>query len=60
MESLRLSLFGRNLWTKTKSRFLRQFDPEALAQSGGTLIPGFEVGQLPSPQTYGVNLSVGF
>jgi TonB-linked SusC/RagA family outer membrane protein len=60
MESLRLSLFGRNLWTKTKSHFLRQFDPEALAQSGGTLIPGFEVGQLPSPQTYGVNLSVGF
>jgi outer membrane receptor protein involved in Fe transport len=59
-ESLRVSAFGRNLWTKTKSSFLRHFDPESLAFSGASLLPGFIVGQLPSPQTYGLNLSVGF
>jgi hypothetical protein len=59
VQSLRLSAFGRNLWTKTKSDFLRHFDPEALALSGGTLLPGFVVGQLPNPQTFGFNLSVG-
>ncbi|MEJ7740242.1 MAG: SusC/RagA family TonB-linked outer membrane protein [Chitinophagaceae bacterium] len=60
VESLRFSAFGRNLFTKTKSSFLRHFDPESLALSGSSLIPGFIVGQLPSPQTYGFNLSVGF
>ncbi|HZG23970.1 MAG TPA: SusC/RagA family TonB-linked outer membrane protein, partial [Chitinophagaceae bacterium] len=59
VQSLRLSAFGRNLWTKTKSDFLRHFDPESLALSGSTLLPGFIVGQLPSPQTFGFNLSVG-
>ncbi|MEM1214323.1 MAG: SusC/RagA family TonB-linked outer membrane protein [Bacteroidota bacterium] len=60
VQNLNLSLFGRNLWIKTKSEHLRHYDPEALALYGGTLLPGFEVGQLPNPRTYGVNLRVGF
>lgn len=59
-EGLYLSVFARNLWIKTKEDALRHFDPESLAQFGGTLVPGFEVGQLPSPRTFGFNLSVGF
>jgi hypothetical protein len=59
VESLRISAFGRNLLTRTKADFLRHFDPEALAFSGASLLPGFIVGQLPSPQTFGFNLSVG-
>lgn len=60
LEQLHLSVFGRNLFTNTKSDHLRHFDPESLALYGGTLLPGFEVGQLPSPRTYGFNLKVGF
>ncbi|MEO9853170.1 MAG: SusC/RagA family TonB-linked outer membrane protein [Reichenbachiella sp.] len=60
LEKVHLSFFGRNLWIKTKDRFLRHFDPEALSQSGGTIVPGFEVGQLPNPITLGANLKVQF
>ena len=60
VENINLALFGRNLWIKTKSEGLRHFDPEALAMYGGTLVPGFEVGQLPSPRVFGVNLKVVF
>ncbi|MEM9932610.1 MAG: SusC/RagA family TonB-linked outer membrane protein [Bacteroidota bacterium] len=58
-ENLYVGLFGRNLWIDTKSEALRHFDPESLAQFGGTLVPGFEVGQLPSPRTFGINVKVG-
>lgn len=58
--SLRLSIYGRNLLIKTKDPFLRHFDPESIALYGGTMLPGFEVGQLPNPRTFGVNLNVGF
>ena len=60
VETLRISAFGRNLFTNTKSDHLRHFDPEALAIYGGTLVPGFEVGQLPSPRVFGFNINVGF
>ena len=60
LERIHLSFFGRNLWIHTKDRFLRHFDPEALSQSGGTIVPGFEVGQLPNPITFGANLKVQF
>lgn len=58
--ALELSFFGRNIWTKTKDPFLRHFDPEALSQSGSQIVPGFEVGQLPSPATFGTNLKIKF
>jgi hypothetical protein len=55
-----LSVFGRNLFTVTKDRALRHFNPESFAFNSGTLVPGFEAGQLPNTRTYGFNLSVGF
>jgi TonB-linked SusC/RagA family outer membrane protein len=54
-----LSVFGRNLFTVTKDRALRHFNPESFAFNSGTLVPGFEAGQLPNTRTYGINLSVG-
>ena len=60
LEKIYLSVFGRNLWIQAKDEFLRHFDPEALSQSGGTIVPGFEVGQLPSPITLGGNLKIQF
>jgi hypothetical protein len=55
-----LSVFGRNLFTVTKDRALRHFNPESFAFNSGALVPGFEAGQLPNTRTYGFNLSVGF
>ncbi len=59
VQRLYLSFFGRNLWIRSKERALRHFDPEALALNNGTLLPGFEVGQLPSPRVFGANLKIG-
>jgi hypothetical protein len=36
------------------------FDPETAALNGGTLLPGVEIGQLPSTRTMGVNLTLQF
>ena len=58
--SANLSIFGRNLYTWTKDKFINQINPEAFAFNGGTMVPGFEVGQLPNTRTYGFNLTVGF
>ncbi|MEM0939783.1 MAG: SusC/RagA family TonB-linked outer membrane protein [Bacteroidota bacterium] len=60
IETMHLSFFGRNLWIHTKDDFLRHFDPEALTMAGGTLVPGFEVGQFPNPRVFGANLKVQF
>jgi hypothetical protein len=43
----------------TKDRALRHFNPESFAFNSGTLVPGFEAGQLPNTRTYGLNLSLG-
>ena len=59
LDKLHLSFFARNLWINTKEEALRHFDPEAIALYGGTLVPGFEIGQLPSPRTFGANLRIG-
>jgi TonB-linked SusC/RagA family outer membrane protein len=59
-QRLDLSFFGRNLFTVTKDRALRHFNPESFAFNSGALVPGFEAGQLPNTRTYGFNLSVGF
>lgn len=55
--SLSLAVYGRNLamWTK-----FPLFDPEAAALNGGSIVPGVEMGQLPSARNYGFNLNVTF
>lgn len=54
-----LSIFGRNLFTFTKDRALRHFNPESFAFNSGVLVPGFEAGQLPNTRSYGFNLTIG-
>ncbi|HEY1009594.1 MAG: SusC/RagA family TonB-linked outer membrane protein [Daejeonella sp.] len=36
------------------------FDPEVAALNGSTILPGVEIGQLPSMRTFGMNLTVKF
>jgi hypothetical protein len=36
------------------------FDPETAALNGSTILPGVEMGQLPSSRTMGLNLTVKF
>ena len=60
IQGLRLSVFGRNLATWTKTDFVRHFDPEVLTFTGSSYLPGFEIGQLPGAATFGFNLGVTF
>ncbi|MFN3800166.1 SusC/RagA family TonB-linked outer membrane protein [Belliella pelovolcani] len=52
-----IAFFGRDLamWTRFPI-----FDPETAALNGGTLLPGIEMGQLPTPRTFGVNVTLQF
>lgn len=56
-KTARISLIANNLalWTDVPN-----IDPEAQAISGGTLIPGLEVTQLPSARTMGFKVDLGF
>lgn len=56
-EKVSIALWGRNLamWTK-----FPLFDPEVGALNSGTIVPGVEMGQLPSTRTMGVNLTLKF
>jgi len=56
LSSLNLALTGNNLalWTD-----ILHIDPEAQALNGGTLVPGFEVVQMPSVRSFGFRLNVG-
>ncbi len=60
IQGLKLSVFGRNLATWTKTDFVRHFDPEVLSFTGSSYVPGFEIGQLPGAATFGFNLGVTF
>ena len=53
-----LALFGRNLamWTKN----FPVYDPEVATLNNGTIVPGSEMGQLPSTRTMGFNLTLKF
>lgn len=53
--ALNLSVFGRNLATVSDFPI---YDPETAALNGDTILPGIEMGQMPSPATYGFNLRV--
>ncbi len=52
-----VALFGRDLAMITKFPI---FDPETAALNGATILPGIEMGQLPTPRTWGVNVSMKF
>ncbi|MGN6402301.1 MAG: SusC/RagA family TonB-linked outer membrane protein [Flavisolibacter sp.] len=51
------AIYGRDLlmWTD-----FPVFDPETAALNGNVLLPGVEMGQLPSTRTMGVNLTLKF
>jgi ferric enterobactin receptor len=57
MAGVTVALVGNNLalWTDVPN-----IDPEAQALNGGTLVPGFEVTQLPSTRAYGFKVNVDF
>lgn len=50
-----IALYGRDLAMITKFPI---FDPETAALNGSTLLPGVEMGQMPTPRTYGVNVTL--
>lgn len=52
-----VALFGRDLAMISKFPI---FDPETASLNGATIIPGVEMGQMPTPRTWGMNLSVKF
>ncbi|HVK97350.1 MAG TPA: SusC/RagA family TonB-linked outer membrane protein, partial [Flavisolibacter sp.] len=52
-----LGVYGRDLFMITDFPI---FDPETAALNGTTLVPGVEIGQLPSTRTMGLNLTVKF
>lgn len=56
-QELRLSIVGSNLflWTDVPN-----IDPETQALNGGSLIPGFEVFQIPSTRNYGFKINMKF
>ncbi|HEV8079518.1 MAG TPA: hypothetical protein VGP43_02310, partial [Chitinophagaceae bacterium] len=51
------ALYGRDLLMITDFPI---FDPETAALNGSTLLPGVEIGQLPSTRTMGVNVTFKF
>ncbi len=55
LQGLSISLVGSNLflWTDVPN-----IDPEAQGISGGTLLPGLEVTQLPSTKSYGFKINM--
>lgn len=52
-----LALYGRDLLMITN---FPMFDPETAALNGSTLLPGVEMGQLPSTRTMGLNVTLKF
>ena len=50
-----LAVYGRDLAMITDFPI---FDPETAALNGSTILPGVEMGQLPTPRTYGVNITL--
>ncbi len=52
-----IGIYGRDLLMITN---FPAFDPETAALNGNTLLPGVEMGQLPSTRTMGINLTLKF
>lgn len=55
LNQVTLGLYGRDLAMITD---FPVFDPETAALNGSTLLPGVEIGQLPSQRTFGLNLTI--
>ena len=55
LQQATIALYGRDLAMITD---FPVFDPETAALNGGTILPGVEMGQLPTPRTYGVNINL--
>ncbi|PPK87848.1 TonB-linked SusC/RagA family outer membrane protein [Neolewinella xylanilytica] len=55
IQGLEASLFGRNLAVVSDFPI---YDPETATLNGDTILPGAEIGQMPSPATYGFNLKL--
>lgn len=57
VRNIKISAVARNLalWTDVPN-----IDPESFAMNGGTLVPGFEVTQLPSTRSFGFNVNLEF
>jgi TonB-linked SusC/RagA family outer membrane protein len=52
-----IALYGRDLAMITN---FPMFDPETAALNGSTILPGVEIGQMPSTRTFGMNLTLKF
>lgn len=52
-----IALYGRDLAMVTG---FPMFDPETAALNGSTILPGVEIGQMPTPRTYGMNVTLKF
>lgn len=48
-----VALYGRDLFMISKFPI---FDPETATLNGSTIMPGVEMGQMPTPRTWGLNL----
>ncbi len=57
LKQVTVALYGRDLLMITSFPI---FDPETAALNGSTILPGVEMGQLPSTRTMGLNLTVKF
>jgi hypothetical protein len=51
------AVYGRDLAMITSFPI---FDPETAALNGSTILPGIEMGQLPSTRTFGANITFRF
>lgn len=57
IQALSIALYGRDLAMITS---FPMFDPETAALNGGTIMPGVEMGQMPSTRTLGLNITCKF
>lgn len=55
LSRLAVALYGRDLLLISKFPI---FDPETASLNGATIMPGVEMGQLPTPRTFGFNLNL--
>lgn len=55
LQGVDVSIYGSNLLTISNFPL---YDPETAALNGNRIMPGIEMGQMPSPATYGVNVKL--
>lgn len=55
LQSVDVSIYGSNLLTISNFPI---YDPETAALNGNRIMPGVEIGQMPSPATYGLNVKL--